>query len=326
LSLRSDDVNTPDQTLLTLRKGTPGKLRTRLDATVQAAAEKAVKKYANASVASVQPSTGDILAIANNPATSFNTAMQGAQAPGSTMKIITASMLIERGEAAENSPAECTPDVRYYESTFHNDGNFSLPSGSSFAQAFARSCNTAFIKRIDDVDDDGALAAEARDVFGIGLDWKTGVVSVDGSVPPAEHGVAAAQYIGQGTVQMNPLNMASVAATAKSGSFRQPVLVPQSLDDRPLATARRSLPYSVAQQVRDMMRLTATSGTAAQAMSGLGGDKGAKTGSAEVDGQATSNSWFTAYQNDMAAAAIVQVGGHGADAAGPIVASVLGSR
>jgi cell division protein FtsI/penicillin-binding protein 2 len=58
-------------------------------------------------------------------------------------------------------------------------------------------------------------------------------------------------------------------------------------------------------------------------MSGLGGDIGAKTGSAEVDGQTTSDSWFTGFRNDLAAAAMAEQGGHGGDAAGPIVADVL---
>jgi cell division protein FtsI/penicillin-binding protein 2 len=72
-----------------------------------------------------------------------------------------------------------------------------------------------------------------------------------------------------------------------------------------------------------MMRLTATQGTGAAAMRGLGGDIGAKTGSAEVDGEATSDSWFVGYRGDVAASALVQQGGHGGDAAGPIVAAVL---
>lgn len=62
-------------------------------------------------------------------------------------------------------------------------------------------------------------------------------------------------------------------------------------------------------------------------MSVVGGsDKGAKTGSAEIDGQGKSNSWFTGYADDLAAAAVVQSGGHGSDAAGPVVAQVLRAR
>ncbi|WP_328682842.1 hypothetical protein [Streptomyces sp. NBC_00322] len=47
----------------------------------------------------------------------------------------------------------------------------------------------------------------------------------------------------------------------------------------------------------------------------------AKTGTAEVDSQTESNSWFTGYRGDVAAA-VTQEGGHGGDAAGPIVAAV----
>ncbi|MEV7104361.1 penicillin-binding transpeptidase domain-containing protein [Streptomyces atroolivaceus] len=317
------DEQLPDTTLLTLAEGKPGQLQTTLDADAQAAAEKAVKQYSGASVVAVKPSTGSIRAVANNPATGFNAAMQGKQAPGSTLKIMTAAMLLEKGLASADRPIECPEDVMYMGNSFHNLKNFSLPDTEPFTTSFARSCNTAFIKKIDEVDDDAALAKEARDVFGIGLDWKTGVVSFDGSVPEENGGVAAAQYIGQGTVQMNVLNIASITATARTGTFRQPVIVPQSLDGRQLATASRSLSQNVTGQLNDMMRATASWGTGKAAMASVGGDKGAKTGSAEVDGQATSNSWFTGFSDDLAAAAVVQAGGHGGDAAGPVVAAVL---
>ncbi|MBQ1108713.1 penicillin-binding transpeptidase domain-containing protein [Streptomyces anulatus] len=317
------DETQPDVNLLTLAKGKPGRVQTTIDAGAQEAAERAVKKYAQASVVAVKPSTGAIRAVANNPATGFNAAMQGKQAPGSTLKIMTAAMLLEKGLVTANGAAECPKEARYYTRTIHNLDHFSLPDGSTFTQSFARSCNTAFVKLIDDVDDDSALAKEAREVFGIGLDWKTGVVTTDGSVPEEVQGEAAAQYIGQGTVQMNALNMASITATARTGTFRQPVIVPQSLDNRQLATATRSLSPSVTQQLTTMMRATAAWGTGAKAMASVGGDKGAKTGSAEVDGQDTSNSWFTGFSNDLAAAAVVQTGGHGGDAAGPVVAEVL---
>ncbi|MFJ8887681.1 penicillin-binding transpeptidase domain-containing protein [Streptomyces sp. NPDC102402] len=317
------DEQLPDTTLLTLAKGKPGKLQTTLDAGAQAAAEKAVKQFSGASVVAVRPSTGSIRAVANNPATGFNAAMQGKQAPGSTLKIMTAAMLIEKGLVSATRPVECPKDVMYQGNTFHNLKYFSLPDSDTFTTSFARSCNTAFIKKIDDVHDDTALSKEARDVFGIGLDWKTGVVSFDGSVPEESGGVAAAQYIGQGTVQMNVLNIASITATARTGTFRQPVIVPQSLDDRQLATASRSLSPNVTGQLNAMMRATASWGTGKAAMASVGGDKGAKTGSAEVDGQGTSNSWFTGFSDDLAAAAVVQSGGHGGDAAGPVVAAVL---
>ncbi|MEU6620701.1 penicillin-binding transpeptidase domain-containing protein [Streptomyces litmocidini] len=313
-----------DTPLLVLRKGKPGTLRTTIDAGVQAAAEKAVKRYDRASVVAIQPSTGAVRAVANSPANGFNAAFQGQKMPGSTMKIVTAALLLEKGLVKADQVAECPPNAMYYGRTIENLKGFSL-NDATFGESFARSCNTAFIKKIDDVGDDSALGKEAREVFGIGLEWKTGIASFDGSVPEATGGEAAAQYIGQGTVQMNPLNMASITATAKDGRFRQPYLVAAELDDRPFAEAERKLPSSVARQLRDMMRTTATAGygTAVGPMASVRGDKGAKTGSAEVDGQETSDSWFTAFADDLAAAAFVESAGHGATAAGPVVAQVL---
>ncbi|MFD3327202.1 penicillin-binding transpeptidase domain-containing protein [Streptomyces sp. NPDC058701] len=319
------DGNGAKRTLLTLVEGEPSTLKTYLDAKVQAAAEQAVAKYPEASVVAVKPSNGHILAIANHRADGYDAAMTGNRAPGSTMKVVTAAMLLDRGLVAADKPAECTKEVVWGGRTFHNLKNFELP-GATFAKSFAQSCNTAFIKPVDDVRDDAALSKEAQEVFGIGLDWKTGIKSTDGKVPTATGAEEAAAYIGQGRITMNPLNVASITATARTGVFRQPLLVSPDLDGRTVATAERRMKPAVQQQLVSMMRLTATSGTGAKAMAPVGGDKGAKTGSAEVDGAGSPDSWFTGFSGDVAAAAMVEGGGHGGDAAGPIVATVLASR
>lgn len=314
---------TPDTSLLTLSEGKAGEVRTTISATAQAAAEKAVKLYGQSSVVAVKPSTGEVLAVANNRTDAFNAAFEGTKAPGSTMKIITAAMLIDNGVTSMNGPAPCPDSAVWQGQTFKNLTGMQPNEGASLANSFMRSCNTAFIKLIDEKPlTDESLTTEAESRFGIGKDWKTGIVSFDGKVPAVSGPDRAAGAIGQGQVQMNPLNMASVTATAITGDFHQPYLVSPKLDDRELATAK-GLPYNTASQLKQMMRLTATQGTAVKAMAGLGGDIGAKTGSAEVDGQAVSNSWFTGFRNDMAAAAMTEEGGHGGDAAGPIVAAVL---
>ncbi|MFC9385202.1 penicillin-binding transpeptidase domain-containing protein [Streptomyces venezuelae] len=315
----------PDTTLLVLSKGRPGTLKTTIDADVQAAAEKAVKAFGNASVAAVEPSTGAIRAIANNPATEFNTALSGAQAPGSTMKIVTATMMMQHGLATPGSRVECPPTVSWKGVTFQNLEKFKIDNGT-LTDSFRRSCNTAFIKAIGPLSkqdiEDTELGETARRSFGIGLNWQVGVPARDGSVPPSEGGETAASYIGQGRITMSALNVASLSATVKNGGFRQPYLVARELDDRPFATADPLSP-EIASGLRRMMNAAATNGTAAEAMAGVPSPKGAKTGSAEVGDQATSNSWFTGYSGDLAAAAVVQAGGHGGDAAGPVVAKVL---
>ncbi|MFI6339199.1 penicillin-binding transpeptidase domain-containing protein [Streptomyces sp. NPDC050535] len=329
LAIRHADGNAGDTTLLTLAKGEPGRLRTTLSATAQAAAEKAVKEYDQSSVVAVKPSTGEVLAVANNRKDAFNAAFLGKVAPGSTMKIITASMFIDNGVTSMNAPAPCTPTAVWKSQTFKNLTGMEPNENASLANSFTRSCNTAFINLIDGTEahplTDESLTTEAQTRFGLGQDnWKTGIASFDGSVPASGGPDRAANAIGQGQVQMNPLNLASVTATAITGTFRQPVVVSPELDDRQLATAK-GLPSNTVSQLRSMMNATAVSGTAAKAMAGLGGSIGAKTGSAEIDGKAVSDSWFTGYRDDIAAAALVQGGGHGGDAAGPIVAGVLRS-
>ncbi|MFZ3595191.1 penicillin-binding transpeptidase domain-containing protein [Streptomyces sp. BH104] len=309
------------KTLLTLAKGKPGKLRTTISASSQAAAEQAVKKYPESSVVAVKASTGEVLAVANEAKGEFNAAFQGGTAPGSVMKILTAAALIDNRVTSANGPAPCPDSAVAMSQTFRNLKGMRPSGNATLADSFARSCNTAFIKLSDDL---GAakFAAEAEDRFGLGKDWKTGIVSRDGSVELPGDSDDAAAMIGQGKVKMNPLNMASVTATAITGTFHQPVLVSREVDDHPLATAKGLRP-GTSGQLRQMMRLTATSGTAATAMAAVPGDKGAKTGSAEVDGQGNANSWFTGYSGDVTAAATVPRGGHGGDAAGPVVAAVL---
>jgi hypothetical protein len=322
LSIRHGGESSGDTTLVTLAKGRVGKVRTTLSASAQAAAEKAVTQFAESSVVAVKPSTGEVLAVANHREDGFNAAFLGKLAPGSTMKIISAATLIDNGITTANGPAPCPPDAAWQSQTFHNLKGMQPNEKATLSESFARSCNTAFVKYADAVKVD-SLTNEAQQRFGLGQNnWKTGIDSFDGSVPASGGPDTAANMIGQGQVQMSPLNMASVTATAMTGVFRQPVIVPRSLDDRELATAKGLSSATVA-QLRAMMNRTAVSGTAAPVMSALGGSIGAKTGSAEVDGQAKSNSWFTGYRNDMAAAAMTQEGGHGGQAAGPIVAAVL---
>ncbi len=224
-----------DKTLVELSKGTPGTVKTTLSPALQAAAEQQVDKRARASVVVLRPSTGEILAVANS-GHGFNTAFQGSLAPGSTMKVITSSLLIEKGLAAADKPHPCPKTFTYGGWKFHNDDDFQI-KGGTFKASFARSCNTAFISQAKKLKNDD-LTKQAQQVFGLSMNnWSIGVPTFDGSVPVQSAAQMAASLIGQGGVRMNPLNMASVAATVQSGTFRQPYLVSPSVDHRTLATA-----------------------------------------------------------------------------------------
>ncbi|WP_353943083.1 penicillin-binding transpeptidase domain-containing protein [Streptomyces sp. HUAS MG91] len=323
----ADGTTTTAKTLVTLAKGRPGRLRTTISASAQAAAEQAVTKFPKAAVVAVSPTTGGVLAVANHGYGEFNAAFSANRAPGSTMKIITAAALLDNAVLPSmNAKAPCADSVLALGQTFHNLKGMAPDANATLSSSFQRSCNTSFIKLSDDLGAD-KFAAEATRRFGLGKDqdWQTGIPSFDGNVPVNGDSQDPAGMIGQGNVQMNPLNMASVTATAITGTFRQPILVAREYGDRKLATAQ-GLPAPTVAQLRAMMHATATSpiGTATQAMAGVPGVIGAKTGSAESDGQAVSDSWFTGYRDGVAtAAAMVENGGHGGTAAGPIVATVL---
>ncbi|WP_318280376.1 penicillin-binding transpeptidase domain-containing protein [Streptomyces griseoloalbus] len=319
----SKKADLSDKTLLELSEGTPGTVKTTLNPSLQAAAEAQVAKKDRASVVVLRPSTGEILAVANS-SHGFNTALQGSLAPGSTMKVITSSLLIEKGLASMDEKHPCPKYFSYGGWKFQNDDKFEIKDGT-FKASFARSCNTAFISQAPELENDD-LTKQAQQVFGLSRnDWQVGVPTFDGAVPVQSAAPMAASLIGQGGVRMNPLNMASVSATVKAGVFRQPYLVSPEVDGRTLATASRTLSAGTLAQLRELMSYTAAYGTAAEAMAGVSGETGAKTGSAEVDGQKKPNGWFTAYRGDLAAAGVVQAAGHGGSTAGPLVASLLKS-
>lgn len=319
-TVKKTSAELPDKTLLELSEGTPGEVRTTLSPTLQKAAEQQVAAKKRASVVVTRASTGEILAVANS-SPGFNTAFQGSLAPGSTMKIVTAALLIDKGLASANKPHPCPKYAPYGGWKFQNDDKFQIKDGT-FRASFARSCNTAFITQAEKLDND-SLTLEAQQVFGLGMNnWAVGVPTFDGAVPVQRDAPMAASLIGQGGVRMNPLNMASVVATAKTGTFKQPYLVSPSVDGRKLATASRTLSAEATAQLKELLQYTAAAGTAAEAMAGLGPDFGAKTGTAEVDNQKP-NGWFTAWKGDLAAAGVVQQGGHGGSSAGPIVAALL---
>ncbi|MFI6940295.1 penicillin-binding transpeptidase domain-containing protein [Streptomyces sp. NPDC050418] len=319
---KDDGKALPDKTLLTLSEGTPGTVKTTISPAAQAAAEREVAKRSRAAIVVLKPSTGEILAAANSNPSGMNVALQGSLAPGSTMKIVTASMLLEKGLAGIDKPHPCP---KYFTSggwKFQNVEKFEIKNGT-FRSSFAASCNTAFISQAGKLADND-LTKQTQEVFGLGRgNWSIGVPSFDGAVPVQSAAQKAASLIGQGGVRMNPLNVASIIATAKTGVFKQPYLVSPEVDGRQLATAPRKMDAKAHAQLRELLAYTATSGSAAEAMASVGGDIGGKTGSAEVDGQEKPNGWFTAWRGDTAAAAVMQEGGRGGKSSGPLVASVL---
>ncbi|MFE1584307.1 penicillin-binding transpeptidase domain-containing protein [Streptomyces sp. NPDC058737] len=293
-------------------------VRTTLDATWQAAAEKALGEAGgkNAALVALRIDNGEVLALANSPSSGFNRAASGTYAPGSTWKIVSSSALLLKGAVAPDDVVDC-PKYLTVGKEFHNVETSEHP-GATFRKDFTESCNTAFISLRGKLDD-GELGKVARTYFGVGEEWHVGIPTYDGSVPaPKDATEKAASMIGQGRVQANPLIMASVTATAVSGEFHQPSLTAGNED----GTRTEPLPGEVVTQLRELMRATVTDGTA-RVLADLPGEVGAKTGTAEVSDDQDNNGWLVAHRGNVAVAVVVEEGVTGGGSAGPVVHSLL---
>ena len=286
------------------------------------AARSAVAMHKGSAMVVIQPSTGDILAIANNAG--FNDfALTAAVAPGSTMKVITSTALFNSGVLTANSPVECPPTYTIQGITYHNDNNETLPAGTPFSTDFAQSCNNAFTQQWSHLSG-GGLANTAKQYYGLNQKWDIGISGVSASYFNAPVGASgselAEEAFGEGQLVASPIAMASVAATVDEGMFKQPVLVTGTK-----TVTATALPASTDTQLKQMMRDVVTSGTAAGI--GFGPNVYAKTGTADIQGQEQPNSWLIAFNPtmDVAVGCLVVNAGYGAQFAGPEVNAFLNS-
>ncbi|MFF1639390.1 penicillin-binding transpeptidase domain-containing protein [Streptomyces sp. NPDC058251] len=297
-------------------------VRTTIDPAVQEAAAEAldgVKK--NAAIVAVDPSNGHILAAANMPS-GMNRALEGRYPPGSTFKVVTSAALLKQGMRPTDR-ADCPKFAYVNGQRFENQNQFVLPSGSTFKDAFAKSCNTFFVGARGKLSD--TALHDTAEAFGIGGSWDVGTTTYDGSVPATtSDNDKAASTIGQARLQASPLVMASIAATVKAGEFRQPVLVPDAVKKTYEAPSR--LDANVVGSLREMMRATVTYG-AGWALKDLPGEPHAKTGTAEFGSETPprTHAWMIGYQGDrnIAWSVLLEDGGSGGSDAGPIAAKFL---
>ena len=297
-------------------------LSTTINSAAEAAARSAVAQHPSSSMVVIQPSTGDILAIANNDG--FNDfALTAAVAPGSSMKVITSTALLNSGTiASPQSAVTCPPKYTIQGITYHNDQNESEPPGTPFITDFAQSCNNAFTTQEPYLS--GKLASTAKEYYGLDQKWDIGIGNISASyfdAPASASGSELAQEaFGEGSLTASPLAMASVAATVEYGSFQQPILVPGTKQ-----ASATPLPATTDADLKEMMHAVVTSGTAAGI--GFGPNVYAKTGTADIVGQEKPNSWLIAFDptKNVAVAALVLDAGYGAQDAGPEVKAFLNS-
>ncbi|MBB4963975.1 penicillin-binding transpeptidase domain-containing protein [Saccharothrix violaceirubra] len=276
---------------------------TGLSRAVQTAAEDAVESSVGATMlVAIQPSTGEILAVAQNAAADEQgaIALTGRFAPGSTFKIVSAAHALAGGTAADvpvPCPGKTTIDGRRVVPNDHEFDKGTIPLHS----AFAYSCNTTFAQLAVDYPADGLT--KTADSFGLGVDFEIpALTTITGSVPAATDVVERAEdAFGQGKVLASPFGMALVAATVAKGSVPVPSLLrgrDVKADHTPTAP-----PPAVLEPLRVMMREVVEVGTA-QLLNGLGDVRG-KTGTAQYGDGTRSHGWFVGYRGDVAFATLV---------------------
>jgi beta-lactamase class D len=274
---------------------------TTLSIGVQNAAQAAVNTEATPSmIVAMQPSTGELLAVAQNPPADAQgpVALMGRYPPGSTFKIVTATAALSAGKVTGASPVGCPATITIDGREIPNAGRFDKGT-IPLSTAFAVSCNTTFAQLASAMGPSD-LTNAAKD-YGLGVDFvMPGATTVTGSVPAASGIVERAEDgFGQGKVVASPFGMALAVSAVASGKMPAPSLLrgsPAKAD----STVRPVSPQ-VLDGVRAMMLEMARSTPALAAFPEVRG----KTGTAQFGDGTHAHGWFVGYQGDLAFAVLL---------------------
>lgn len=300
----------------------------------------------------------------------LNRAAQGQYPLGSVFKIITFSAALESGLYQKDTTYDCQyefTELQQYGGPILYDWTYdhcqdelaaggecntssTTPSGLlDLQKGLARSCNPYFwhigLDLYANWDRKTDISNMAR-AFGLGS--QTGIEQIEEEagqiVDPANEIDATNQAIGQGAVQVTPLQVAAfVAAIGNGGTLYRPQVIEkiQPVEGNPISIfkpeARGTLPLRAEnlQILQEAMLMVVRDsppkpGTANFRLRGLQIPVAGKTGTAE-SGSGESHAWFTGYtmnsQNsgkpDIAVAVIVENIGEGSDYAAPIFQRVV---
>lgn len=280
---------------------------------------------------------------------------------GSVFKVMTFSAALESGTYTPDSKLDCpyeftelTDKIRYDWTWEHfqdellatGEGH-TRPSGMlTLSQALMRSCNPWFWHIGLDLYRQGRVTAVADMARGFGLGAPTGIGEIEedaGTInnPPGEV-EAVNQAIGQGDVQVTPLQVARLmAAIGNGGSLYRPQMVEKIVDANGIVTQvfkpdQNANPLPITSQTLDALRAAMKEvirnprGTAYVRFYNMKDiDIYGKTGTAE-SGNGRSHAWFAGYTNenrtdkpDIAIAVIAENAGEGSQIAAPIFKRIV---
>jgi len=303
--------------------GTPMTLT--LDTKTQEAAEATLAGSGSvpSALVAVDVATGDLLAVANSPTFGADRALTSRYAPGSTLKVATTYSLLTKG-LSPSKPVLCPPSAVVDGLTMRNYERESLGL-VPFSVDFAKSCNTAFVGLAATMGESDVHDAAAALGVGAGWDKHLGIAGAfGGSVPVATSKVEkAATAFGQAKTSVSPASLAVMAASVARGSYIEPALIRTPAvagADR----APKPLNAKAAGELRSLMRLVVTQGTATAALGSVPGVFG-KTGTAEYGtaNPPATHAWFVGWQGNVAFAVLVEDGKSGATVAAPIAKTFL---
>jgi cell division protein FtsI/penicillin-binding protein 2 len=274
---------------------------TTLSVGVQNAAQAAVNSEPTPSmIVAMQPSTGELLAVAQNPAADPEgpIALMGRYPPGSTFKIITAASALSSGKVTNATPVGCPPTITIDGREIPNSGKFdkgTIPLSS----AFAFSCNTTFAQLATEMGP-ADLTNMAKNL-GLGVDFvMPGATTVTGSVPEATNVVERAEDgFGQGKVVASPFGMALVVSSVAAGQMPTPSILrgQKTTADSSVQTVSPQVLDSVRAMMLEMVQTT-------PALAGFPDLRG-KTGTAQFGDGVHSHGWFVGYRGDLAFAVLL---------------------
>ncbi len=321
----AEDGSTSTRELFAVEPEAADPLVVTLDVELQREAEELLADVESPSaIVALRPSTGYVLATASGPGgQGYSTATVGQYAPGSTFKIVSSLALLRQGVSAQDE-LECAQDITVDGARFTNNPFYPTDALGTvpLRTAFAQSCNTAFISQAGAVTQAELQQAAASlgwvDDPGLGFEAFLGRVPDEGGA--SDH---AATMIGQGRVLASPLGLATVAASVTEGRTVVPRLLPDR--DAPDASPQVTLEPGEAEQLRGLMAGVTAQGSGDFLQDVPGEPVLSKSGTAEVGSEdgIRLDAWMVGAQGDLAVAVLVQGGGYGSEAAGPILGEFL---
>jgi peptidoglycan glycosyltransferase len=313
------------------------------------------------SVVAIVPSTGAVKVMFSLPTyndndptatgggiSQYNDATQAADVPGSTFKIVTVTAALDSGRFTPSSDLNGKSPLLVSGVPLENDSNQSWGL-QSISTALTYSINTIFAQIAQDVG--RATMTEYMKRFGFyskpPLDYPPNELSpsephslsTGKAYPPASPDEDIGRIgIGQGGLEVTPLQMAMVAATvANGGKLMVPHLTDhvvnpdgQTIDTIKPQLYSQVMKASTAQEISQMMRNVVEEGTG-QPANTLGVSVAGKTGTASIGatGSNLTEPWFIGFApaTDPTIAVAVTINqtdnGYGGTIAAPIAAEIM---